>query len=375
MKRLVLTLALVMLLTGMAAPASAQTNDRPGVVAFGRDVIIRTGEVVTGDVVALGGDVTIEAGARVNGDIVAIGGDVTTAANTSLYGDIVAVGGSISSAGDVDGSIVAIGGDADLRAGSLVRKDAITFGGSVRQADGARVQGSVSRGFTFDLGNGSPNSRPFPLQPVAPTYRGPWSADVALSILMGLVIAVLKIVVLAALAVVVVAIFPRQIAGVKATMLALPGESAGVGCLTYLVAIALTIPLVLTCIGNFLMWPALIIATTFGIGALGLIVGERLAGTGGAQPRSPAFNAALGTGLLLLVLLTLDAVPFVACFAWVFWLLVASLTTGAVVLSKFGTQLPPLVPAVPITPAAGITAAAAAPQSESIGEPPKEDGQ
>jgi hypothetical protein len=200
------------------------------------------------------------------------------------------------------------------------------------------------------------------------------------------VIGLVKIVVLAAIAVVVAAIFPRQIAGVKSTMMALPGESTGVGCLTYLVAIGLTIPLLLTCIGNFLMWPALIVATTFGIGALGLIVGERITGSGGVQTRSSAFNAALGTGLLLLAMLTLDAIPFIACFTWVFWLLVASLTTGAVVLSKFGTQLPPSVPslpplqtsggsgACPATPAV-IAEPAPAPQTQPTGDPPNEAGQ
>jgi hypothetical protein len=202
---------------------------------------------------------------------------------------------------------------------------------------------------------------------------------------MAFVAGILKIVIMAALAVALVAIFPRQIANVKATMISQPGPSTGVGCLTYLVAIGLTLPLLITCIGNFLMWPILFIATVFGVGAVGLILGERLTGSG-AQPRSPAFNAALGTGLIGLVLVVLDAVPFVACFSWVFWLLVASLATGAVVLSKFGTQLPASVPAlastevprkfpdVPIPPA--ITPAPTeAPPVGSSGESPTEAGQ
>jgi hypothetical protein len=327
MKRLAYVLVLVVLLAVAAAPAYAQGNGRPGLVSFGRDVVVQAGEMVNGDVVAFGGNVTVESRAR-------------------IIGDVVAFGGNVRSAGEVDQSVVALGGDIDLLAGSLVRKDAVTIGGAVSQADGARVMGSISRGFTFDLGEGAPSSPWMPPQPIAPAYGRPWAGDLALSIVMGFVLGVLKILVLAALAVVMVAIFPRQIAGVRATLLSQPGPSAGVGCLTYLAAIGLTLPLLLTCIGNFLMWPVLIIATTFGVGALGLIVGERLTGAQGAQPKPAAFNAALGTGLTCLVLLVLDAVPFVACFSWVFWLLVASLATGAVVLSKFGTQVPASGPAL-----------------------------
>ncbi len=367
MKRLISVLVLVLLLIGAAAPAYAQGNDRAGLVAFGRDVVVRTGEVVTGDVVAFGGNVTVEARAHVIGNVVAFGGDVR-------------------SAGEVDLSVVVFGGDVDLQAGSLVRQDVVTLGGTVQQAEGARVQGNVSRGFMFNLGGGAPGSAPLPLQPLAPSFRRPWAGDLALSIVMGFVLGVLKIVVLAALAVVMVAIFPRQIAGVKATMTSQPGASTGVGCLTYLAAVALTIPLLLTCIGNFLMWPLLIIATTFGTCALGLMVGERLTGTSGAQPRSSAFNAALGTGLLLLGLLILAAVPFIACFAWVFSALVGSLATGAVVLSRFGTQVPASVPALPPTQPSGTSPDAAIPPAitpapaevvpdGSTGEPPKEAGQ
>ncbi len=335
MKRLISVLVLVLLLVGMASPVYAQDNGRPGLVAFGRDVVVRSGETVSGDVVAFGGNVTVEASAHVTGNVVAFGGN-------------------IRSAGEVDLSVIAFGGNVDLQSGSLVRQDVVTLGGNVNQAAGARVQGNVSRGFMFDLGDGTTITRPLPLQPLTPTFRRPWAGDLALSIVMGFVVGVLKMVVLSALAVVMVAIFPRQVAGVKSTMTVQPGASAGVGCLTYLAAVALTIPLLLTCIGNFLMWPLLIIATTFGLGTLGLIVGERLTGAGGGQPRSAAFNAALGTGLIVFGMLVLDAIPFVACFSWVFWLLIASLATGAVILSKFGTQVPAAVAA--LVPASGSEA-------------------
>ena len=366
MKRLISVLVMTVLLIGAATPAYAQGNDRTGLVAFGRDVVVQAGEVVDGDVVAFGGNVTVEAKAHV-------------------YGNVVAFGGNVRSAGEIDLSVIAFGGDVDLQAGSLVRQDVVTLGGTVQQAEGARVQGNVSRGFMFNLGGG-PNWRSLPLQPLTPRVPRPWAGDLALSIVMGFVVGVVKMVVLTAVAVVMVAIFPRQIAGVKATMTSQPGASTGVGCLTYLAAVALTIPLLLTCIGNFLMWPLLIIASTFGIGALGLLVGERLTGTGGAQPRSSAFNAALGTGLIVLVLLVLGAVPVIACFSWVFWALVASLATGAVVLSKFGTQLPASVPALASTEAAGASPDVAippastpapeeAPGAASPGDAPREAGQ
>jgi hypothetical protein len=362
MKRLISVLVLFVLLFGAAATANAQGNNRAGLVAFGRDIVVQAGEVVVGDVVAFGGSITVEPRARVNGNVIAFGGNVR-------------------SAGEVDLSVVTFGGEVDLLAGSLVRHDVVTLGGAMHQAEGARVQGNISRGFMFDSGGG-PNSRSLPLQPLAPIVPRPWAGDLALSIVMGLVVGTLKLVGLTAVAVVIVAIFPRQIAGVKATIIVQPGASAGVGFLTYLAAIALTVPLLLTCIGNFLMWPGLIVATTFGIGALGLLLGERLVGAGGGQQRSTTFNAALGTGLIVLVLLVLGAVPFVACFTWVFWVMVASLATGAVVLSKFGTQIPASVSAPPLMQAAAASAGTPArPASvsapleapgNSTGEPAKE---
>jgi hypothetical protein len=366
MKRLISVLVLALLLVGAASPAYAQGNDRAGLVAFGRDVVVQANEVITGDVVAFGGSVIVEGGAH-------------------IIGDVVAFGGNARLAGEVDRSVVVFGGDADLQSGSLVHGDVVTIGGSVSQAEGARVQGNISRGFTFDLGDGRTNTRPLPLQPLTPAFGRPWAGDLALSVLMAFVAGVLKIIVMAAIAVALVAIFPRQIGNVKATLTSQPAASTGVGCLTYLVAIALTLPLLLTCIGNFLMWPILIIATIFGVGAIGLILGERLTGSG-VQPRTPAFNAALGTGLLVLVLVVLDAVPFVACFSWVFWLLVASLATGAVVLSKFGTELPASVSApIPARPTGTSPDVAVAPviapapveepAVESSGEPPTEAGQ
>lgn len=80
------------------APAPPATPDLPtdqsgDVVRFGSDIIIREGQVVSGDVVAMGGDVTVNG--HVEKDVVAMGGDVFLGANGIVDGQVVTLGGKL----------------------------------------------------------------------------------------------------------------------------------------------------------------------------------------------------------------------------------------------------------------------------------------
>ena len=338
-RRILSVLALLVVVLALASPAYAQGGERPGLVAFGRDLTIAGGEVINGDVVAFGGSITIEPLAKVTGDVVAFGGNVTQS-------------------GEVSGSLISFGGDVDLRAGSVVLKDVVALDGQVIQAEGARVGGNVSKGFVFSFDEWQPGGFMSPRVIVPPDafVRGPES--LLASIILGMLRAVLTVLVLTAVAVVLMAIFPKPVEGVRSTLAAQPAASAGIGCLAYLAAAAISIPLFVTCIGPFLLWTAIAIAFVFGLAALGLWLGERLsAATGGRF--SPLTSAALGTATVVLLLAVVDIVPVLNCFGWVLWLLVGSLALGAVVWSRFGTQLPPGVPGSPAAVLA--TAAPAAP--------------
>lgn len=337
MNKYLSTLLLVVLLLALAAPAYAQGGTRDGLVSFGQNIVVRSGEIVQGDVVSFGGNIVVETKARVDGNLVSFGGN-------------------IANGGEIAESIVAFGGNVDLLAGSLVRQDVLSFGGNVNKADGATVMGNVNSGTVFNFRG---RTRIIEVRPLGD--------NLLVGIFMSIFKAILTILVLVALVMIIVALFPQPVEGVKETLVAQPLPSLGVGCLTYLAAAALTIPLLITCIGNFLMWPVIFVVSVFGLAALGLWVGERV--TTGIKTRqtTPLLAAAMGTLLIVAVLAAIDVVPFVSCFGWIFWLLVASLSLGAVILHKFGAPLPgggsaPMPPAAPalvapIAPAPPVSSA------------------
>jgi hypothetical protein len=98
--------------------------DDDDIVRFGRNIRVRAGRKVKGDVVAIGGSVFIEG--RVYGDVVAIGGSVVLDEGSRVKGDAVVVGG-----------------DLELLDGSYVRGDAVAIAGSIEDEDGSHVGGDI----------------------------------------------------------------------------------------------------------------------------------------------------------------------------------------------------------------------------------------
>ena len=119
------TLATVLALLVLAAPAAAQPKEAredrigPGPVDVAR------GETVSGDVVRFGGPI------RVAGEV---------------GGDVIALGGGVAVSGTVAGDVVALGGQATLEPGARVSGDVIAPAGAARIAAGARVGGMVVHG-------------------------------------------------------------------------------------------------------------------------------------------------------------------------------------------------------------------------------------
>jgi hypothetical protein len=171
--------------------------------------------------------------------------------------------------------------------------------------------------------------------------------------------------VMAALALLAGALFPKHLVVTKDTMQVNALVSFGVGLLTLIVAVLLTLPLFITCIGPFLMWAAIFVASIFGLAALGLWVGEGLLRAFKTRAE-PLVAIGLGTLVIVGVLAFLGAIPFINCFGWLFWVIVESLALGAVITSRFGTMpplartwvppAPPALPAEPTPPTAVVSA-------------------
>ncbi len=75
-------------------------------VEVGGSIVIRSDEMIEGDVVAVGGEVTVRG--VVHGDVVAVGGSIHLDEAADISGDAVAIGGRVSGDGGVSGEKVSI---------------------------------------------------------------------------------------------------------------------------------------------------------------------------------------------------------------------------------------------------------------------------
>lgn len=183
MTRTVLVLlTLVVLLASLPAVAAAETRTGGTVIVgpnetvdedletFAGSVVIRG--TVDGDLSAFAGDIRIAQGGTVTGDVETAGGSVVIAG--TVGGDVEAAGGSVrvTETGQIDGALEAgagsvtvngtVGGDAQLGADSIRLGPGARIGGDLihdgdlTRAEGATVEGTVTRDDDLDAGVGGP---------------------------------------------------------------------------------------------------------------------------------------------------------------------------------------------------------------------------
>ncbi len=280
------------------------------------------------DTRVVGNNFVVGDGDTLNTNLIVVGGDATVEDGGTVACTVVVFGGSLDIAGEVEEDVVVFGGDTSLESTAEVGGELVTFGGSVDRAEGAQVLGGESTGFNWNGGpsfDWEPSDRiPF-LNPVLWFYQSVLETFLTAAAL-GL------------LALLLVLFWPDQTAQVGATVTTSPAAAGGLGVLT-LVAVpvlialaAITICLIPVAFVGALLFAA---ALVFGWVALGLVVGQRLAVALKTFNMSPAVAAALGTGLLSLVI---SAIGRVDCVGWVPQVVLASIGLGAVVLTRFGTR-------------------------------------
>ena len=294
------------------AERSGKGNDR---VSNG-DITIRAGEQVR-DVVALRGDVRLEPGASAR-DVVAILGSVTMGAGSRVR------------------EATAIVGDVEVGPGAEVEKDVTSVGGHVRPDPSAEIGGeqtSVGLPEASGLGAivGSSLLSGHGASPI-------WLFAQALA----------KFALYFALGLLLVALFPRRVDGVAASMVASPVKSILTGLLGLVAVPLLCLLLVVTVIGIPLVAVVALLALAAGVlgfTALSFHVGRSL--PVGATRNTWVLQLAVGTAIVV----ALTQIPFVGTLAWI---AAALLTFGAAIRSRFGQQAPPILPttAVPPAPAA-----------------------
>lgn len=329
MKRLLVVVALAVLSLALGAvPALADS----GHVSLGEDIVVRTDEVIDGDVVAFGGNISIEQGARVTGNVLAFGGEIVND-------------------GRIEGDLVAFGGDVTLGEGSYVGGQLTHLGGNVTQAEDAVVVKGVSGGGTFS------GVRPFNWGDGIIHFGDGVQINPSRSsgYYVGQFGTLLLLVLLATL---ISLLLPRSVRTSQEPMIRKPWLCLGVGALVMIVAAPLGLVLMFTiCLAptGGLLWLGVLAASIMGWVTLGHLVGSALLRALSVREFTLPVSAIVGVAVLFL----LTMIPFVG---FLFGMAVTAVAVGAEVLTLFGTRpfagarrapapVPVLPPTLPLPPA------------------------
>ncbi len=353
---------LILLIALFAFPGAALAQTQPG---NGNDQVV------------FGGTYTLNAGQTLPGNLVVFGGVATLEKGSVVNADVALTGGSLNVSGEIKGSITAVGGSINLSDSAIVDGDINTVGGTLNRSTLAIVRGNISS-------SGPGNIR----LPMNWNFNGIRSiADNIFNPIRDILSGILTSILMAALALLVVLFITNPTRRVSNAIVSQPLMAGGLGLLTVVVAPALILLLTIT----ILLIPValvgillLALAFLFGWIAVGLEVGDRLAGLFKMQ-WAPPVSAALGMLVIMLASTVFLVVPVLNCIGWVVPAVITVLGLGGVFLTRLGTrESQPATPfrsapgylAVP-TPAAppvGPTPSPAAPPAEppapDMPEPP-----
>jgi hypothetical protein len=282
--------------------------------------------------VVIGQDFTLSSGQTLDGDLVVIGGTASVEYGGVVKGDIVVIGGSLRLDGRTSGNAVVIGGTASVGDRATVGSDVITLGGSLHHETGAHIGGDIITNLPLPAVK-LPRVGVEPAAPVPPEPRlrfdfGPLGSAAAV---------LLQSLGLAALAMLLTAFLHPQLDRVAQAVVAQPFMVGSIGLLTVFVAPVAVVILAITLILIPLALAAiilLVLAWLFGVVALGMVVGDRLA-QASHRNIEPVFSAGLGALVLAIVVGTAHYVP---CVGWIAPALVGLVGLGAAVITMFGTR-------------------------------------
>ena len=291
-----------------------------------------------GDRIVAGGDFTLASGEVLEGNLIIFGGNVTLEEDSQVDGDVAIFGGNLDAAGEIDGDLVSFGGNIDINSNAVIYGSLTQFGGNVENEPGATVKGEIFSGQNFNFiwdESGHPFSGSF-----TPTLQNfGLNYPFMFSLLWLLFVSLL----MAALGIVVMLLFPTPTGRIAHTAVSQVIVSWGLGFLTALVLPFLLILLIITIVLipiTLVGFLGMAIAMFFGWIAIGYEIGNRF----NLQMHlhwSPPVSAGIGT--FALTLITFGIVKLIPCLGWVLpFMVILPLGLGAVLLTRFGTQVYPL---------------------------------
>ncbi len=349
MKRIVTIFILLFIAIAAVPIGIAQAQDGNPM-----DRVIKSGDVVNEEVAVFGGNLVIEPGAIINAEVVVFGGHAEIGG--LIDNDVAIFGGNVELTGVVAGDLVVFGGNININSSAEVAGDCALIGGSV-STEGTIQCTAVGQDIPFGdfMGIPAPPTPPEPPEiPSIPTYPvrrgiGGFFRDIGEAVGSSLMLGLL--------ALIVAAMLPNQLNQVSDVIVRKPVASGTVGVLTgmagpFAIAFMALISglFVILCGLGLLGFPVVLLMTiALGFGlllgwiAMGTLLGQRLAEAMKLSNRTLPVVAALGTGLLTLVISVMSAMPFGGeFFGTLMAIVISSAGLGAVALTKFGTRNYPL---------------------------------
>ena len=295
-------------------------------------------QISSGDRFVVGGSFTLKTGEIQDGSIFILGGSVALEDGSMVDGDVILVGGSLQAYGTIAGDIFLLGGSLIMNTSTLVEGDVIGLGGSIQGEELATIGGEINTDVNSLLPIIVPRGS-IPL--VAPGGIRIPNIEVGVNPFWSFLWFLLRTLLWTALAVIVVLFLPKPVDRVAHTVVSQPLISGGLGLLTVIVAPVLMIAIGITIIGipiSLIAALALVITWVYGMVAIGAEVGKRLARAFNADWALPV---CAGLGTFLLILLVDGARELIPCAGWVIGFLVGIVGLGAVLLTRYGSQVYP----------------------------------
>jgi cytoskeletal protein CcmA (bactofilin family) len=334
---------------------AAKGGSYDGQVIFGQSYTLKNGETLTGDLLVFGGTATLEEGATVNGNVV-------------LFGSTLLVNGEVS------GDVAVAGGSVTLGSSAHIHGNLTTIGASLERAESALIDGQITNTATSWVSSGTNGSNPvtpgIPATPVVPSVHINFDPFGPLFNAFGQALG------LAVLAMLVMLFLAPHADRVAHAVIAQPLTAGGLGLLTVIVApfalLLLTVTIILIPVTAIAV-VALFMAAVFGWIAIGYEIGQRFT-TAIHQIWHPAFSAGLGVFALTLLANALTGIPVLNCVGWLVPFLLGLAGLGAVIMTRFGTQMvlaPAAVAPAPLVPSASVISQPESPTLETAVPEPK----
>ena len=288
--RIALIAALVLL---AAAPAAAQGFT----MRFSGDIIVPPGTVQDGTAITMNGRIVVDG--TLNGDALTMNGDVTVS-------------------GTVRGSVRAFNGDITLAGTAVVDGDVWSANGRIDRQPGAQVRGRVQSATVAPPG--SPSRPPM----ASRRWDGRWSwwwPDMMRAM------ATWTFVSFVALAAIASALFPLQVRRIADALHRSPGESLLAGFVLWIILPPLAVVLAVSIVGLpvvvFLPFGVMVLSLA-GLAGASQLIGDRVLG-GFQQHHHTALEAVVGASLL-------GVLAFIPGLGWLVLLLAITWGLGGVLL-------------------------------------------